>query len=140
MRTKTVVKLVRNLTPDEYRKCYSLNLRWGGYMQEELMFARRGQRGNAKTVLIKDEHDRLIAWSLLLPKGEQMIAHYYTRAACRRQGFGDRLMKTVQRVAPKPIVVPGEDIQSQRFFGKHKNNLTFSNVYALYESDDENDC
>ncbi|ASR77410.1 hypothetical protein SEA_PARADIDDLES_179 [Streptomyces phage Paradiddles] len=135
MRTKTVIKLVRNLTPAEYRKCYSLNLRWGGYMQEELMFARRGERGDAKAVLIMEsETDRLIAWSLLLPKDEQMIAHYYTRASCRRQGFGDRLMKSVQKIAPKPIVVPGEDIQSQRFFGKHKENLTITNVYSLYES------
>ncbi|QRI46140.1 acetyltransferase [Streptomyces phage Cursive] len=135
MRTKTAIKLVRNLTPEEYRKCRSLNLRWGGYMQEELMFARRGERGDAKAVLITESGtDRLIAWSLLLPKDGQMIAHYYTRRSCRRQGFGDRLMKSVQKVAPKPIVVPGEDIMSQRFFGKHKENLTITNVYSLYES------
>lgn len=135
MRTKTVVKLVRSLTPDEYSRCRSLNLRWGGYMQEELGFARKGQRGSAKAVMIvESDTDRLIAWSLLLPKDEQTIAHYYTRRSCRRQGYGDRLMKKVQTLAPKPIVVPGEDIMSQRFFGKHKENLTITNVYSLYES------
>lgn len=104
-------------------------------MQEELSFARQGQRGDARAIMIMESGtDRLIAWSLLLPKDEQMIAHYYTRASCRRQGFGDRLMKSVQKIAPKPIVVPGEDIQSQRFFGKHKENLTITNVYSLYES------
>lgn len=133
MRTKTVVKPVRELTPKEYRKCYSLNLRWGGYMQEELMFARRGQRNRASAVMIFDESERLIAWSLVYEKFEgQMVAHYYTRRTCRRQGFGDRLMKQVQRIAPKPTVVPGEDIMSQRFFSKHQDNLTFGNVYALY--------
>lgn len=133
MRTRTVVKPVRALTPQEYRKCYSLNLRWGGYMQEELMFARRGQRNKASAVMIFDENERLIAWSLVYEKSEgQMVAHYYTRRACRRQGFGDRLMKQVQRIAPKPTVVPGEDIMSQRFFTKHQDNLTFGNVYALY--------
>ena len=133
MRTNTIVKSVRELTPQEYRKCYSLNLRWGGYMQEELMFARRGQRPKASAVMIFDENERLIAWSLVYEKSEgQMVAHYYTRRACRRQGFGDRLMKQVQRIAPKPTVVPGEDIMSQRFFSKHQDNLTFGNVYALY--------
>ncbi|ASR75559.1 hypothetical protein SEA_MILDRED21_195 [Streptomyces phage Mildred21] len=133
MRTRTIVKPVRELTPQEYRKCYSLNLRWGGYMQEELMFARRGQRNKASAVMIFDENERLIAWSLVYEKSEgQMVAHYYTRRACRRQGFGDRLMKQVQRIAPKPTVVPGEDIMSQRFFSKHQDNLTFGNVYALY--------
>lgn len=133
MRTRTIVKPVRELTPQEYRKCYSLNLRWGGYMQEELMFARRGQRNKASAVMIFDENERLVAWSLVYEKSEgQMVAHYYTRRACRRQGFGDRLMKQVQRIAPKPTVVPGEDIMSQRFFSKHQDNLTFGNVYALY--------
>ena len=84
-------------------------------------------------VMIFDETERLIAWSLVYEKSEgQMVAHYYTRRACRRQGFGDRLMKQVQRIAPKPTVVPGEDIMSQRFFSKHQDNLTFGNVYALY--------
>ncbi len=133
MRTRTIVKPVAELTPQEYRKCYSLNLRWGGYMQEELMFARRGQRNKASAVMIFDEDERLIAWSLVYEKSEgQMVAHYYTRRACRRQGFGDKLMKQVQRIAPKPTVVPGEDIMSQRFFSKHQDNLTFGNVYALY--------
>ncbi|QJD50904.1 acetyltransferase [Streptomyces phage Bmoc] len=133
MRTRTVVKSVAKLTPQEYRKCYSLNLRWGGYMQEELMFARRGQRNKASAVMIFDENERLIAWSLVYEKSEgQMVAHYYTRRTCRRQGFGDKLMKQVQRIAPKPTVVPGEDIMSQRFFSKHQDNLTFGNVYALY--------
>lgn len=133
MRTRTIVKPVAKLTPQEYRKCYSLNLRWGGYMQEELMFARRGQRNKASAVMIFDEEERLIAWSLVYEKSEgQMVAHYYTRRTCRRQGFGDKLMKQVQRIAPKPTVVPGEDIMSQRFFSKHQDNLTFGNVYALY--------
>lgn len=102
-------------------------------MQEELMFARRGQRNKASAVMIFDENERLVAWSLVYEKSEgQMVAHYYTRRACRRQGFGDRLMKQVQRIAPKPTVVPGEDIMSQRFFSKHQDNLTFGNVYALY--------
>lgn len=104
-------------------------------MQEELSFARRGERGDAKAIMIMEsDTDRLIAWSLLLPKNEQMIAHYYTRASCRRQGFGDRLMQSVQQIASKPIVVPGEDIQSQRFFGKYRDSLTITNVYSLYES------
>lgn len=102
-------------------------------MQEELMFARRGQRNKASAVMIFDENERLIAWSLVYEKSEgQMVAHYYTRRTCRRRGFGDRLMKQVQRIAPKPTVVPGEDIMSQRFFSKHQDNLTFGNVYALY--------
>jgi GNAT superfamily N-acetyltransferase len=133
MRAKTVVKPVRELTSQEYKKCYSLNLRYDGYMQEELMFARRGERNNAFAVMIIDEDERLIAWSLVYEKVEgKMVAHYYTRRACRRQGFGDRLMKQVQRIAPNPTVVPGEDIMSQRFFSKHQDNLTFDNVYSLY--------
>jgi GNAT superfamily N-acetyltransferase len=140
VKTKTVVKPIGELTPTEYKKCYSLNLRWGGYMQEELMFARRGERDKASAVMIFDENERLIAWSLVYEKTEgQMVSHYYTRRTCRRQGFGDKLMQEVQRIAPKPVVVPGEDNMSQRFFAKHKDNLTFSTVYSLYEMGDDED-
>jgi hypothetical protein len=77
MRTRTSTKFVRNLTPDEYARCARLNLRFDGYMQEDLQRERRDKDSSARVVMIKDtESDMLIAWreSLLITTLARTIA------------------------------------------------------------------
>lgn len=132
MRTRTITKLVKNLTPDEYARCARLNLRFDGYMQEDLQRERHDKESSARVVMIKDtESDMLIAWSLAYPHNEGMVTHYYTRKTYRRQGYGGRLIKAVQKFAPKPIVVPGDE-QSRLFFKAHKDQVTVRTIYAIY--------
>ena len=132
MRTRTSTKFVRNLTPDEYARCARLNLRFDGYMQEDLQRERRDKDSSARVVMIKDtESDMLIAWSLAYPHNEGIVTHYYTRKTYRRQGFGGRLIKAVQKFAPKPIVVPGDDV-SRLFFKKHIEQVSVRTIYAIY--------
>lgn len=132
MRTRTITKLVKNLTPDEYARCARLNLRFDGYMQEDLQRERHDKESSARVVMIKDtESDMLIAWSLAYPHNEGIVTHYYTRKIYRRQGFGGRLIKAVQKFAPKPIVVPGDE-QSRLFFKAHKDDVTVRTIYAIY--------
>lgn len=131
MRTRTITKLVKNLTPEEYRRCARLNLRFDGYMQEDLSRERRDKNSSAKVVMIRDtDSDMLIAWSLVFPYEGKIASHYYTRKTYRRKGYGSRLIRAVQKIAPKPVVFPGTD-ENLPFFRKHEKIITVTNSYTL---------
>jgi GNAT superfamily N-acetyltransferase len=132
MRTRTVTKFVKNLTPDEYARCARLNLRFDGYMQEDLQRERHDKESSARVVMIKDtDSDMLIAWSLIFKYNEGVATHYYTRKNYRRKGYGSRLIRAVQKVAPKPIAFPGTD-ENRPFFKKHERLITVTNSYTIY--------
>ena len=132
MRTKTQIKLVRNLTPDEYRKCKSLNFRYNGCMMYDLPMAKK-KYPTSRVVMIKDaETDMLIAWCLAIPSYStgQYVTQYYVRVKFRRRGFGDRLIKNVRKFEPSPVVMP-HDRPSRGFFRKHQQNVIVNNSYSL---------
>lgn len=131
MRTKTQIKLVRNLTDKEYRQCKSLNFRYNGCMMYDLPMARQ-KYPTARVVMIKNaETDTLLAWCLAYPNHEgKHVTQYYVRVKFRRQGFGDRLMRNVRKFEPSPVVMP-HDGPSRGFFRKHQSNVTVNNSYSL---------
>jgi GNAT superfamily N-acetyltransferase len=136
MRTKTVSKLVRNLTPDEYKKCKNLNFREGGHMMYDLPWAKKKHPDRARVVMIKDESNRLLAWCLAYPGADkyegEFITQYYTRVKFRRQGYGDRLIKHIKKHTKYPVVLP-HDRASRNFFNKHKSEVTINKVYLRGE-------
>lgn len=134
MRTKTTIKMVRNLTPEEYKKCKSLNFRYNGCMMYDLPMARRKYPEKARVVMITEaESGKLIAWCLAFPNStdDGFLTQYYTRVAFRRQGYGGRLVKHVSKFAGKPIVMP-HDRRSRSFFQKHESSIRVNNSYTLY--------
>ncbi|UMO76339.1 acetyltransferase [Streptomyces phage Tomas] len=133
MRTKTVTKLVRNLTPDEYQKCKNLNFRYEGCMMYDLPRVRRQQPKDAKVVMIKEaESGKLIAWCLAYRNASgQYETQYYTRVAYRQKGYGSRLMRHVKKFADKPVVMP-HDYRSRKFFQKYENSVVVNSQYNLY--------
>jgi GNAT superfamily N-acetyltransferase len=134
MRTKTVSKLVRNLTSEEYDKCKSLNFRYNGCMRYDLPMARKNYPDKARVVMIKEaDSGKLIAWCLAFPDSDSdnFLTQYYTRVAYRRQGYGARLVRQVSKHVGKPIVMP-HDRRSRSFFRKHESQILVNNSYSLY--------
>lgn len=134
MRTKTVSKLVRNLTPKEYGQCKSLNFRYNGCMMYDLPMAKKKYPEKARVVMIKEaESGKLIAWCLAFPDGssENFVTQYYTRVSFRRQGYGARLVRQVSKHVGKPIVMP-HDRRSRSFFQKLESQIVVNNSYSLY--------
>lgn len=119
MRTRTVVKYARNLTPAEYSQCYRKNLGNGGTMRHTLAFAWKNANSNSKAVLIKDEHGDIIAWSLTHAEHMgQTGVMFWVEKPYRRQGYGTRLLRHSKKIDPQPRVFP-HDTASGKFFKKH---------------------
>jgi GNAT superfamily N-acetyltransferase len=110
------VKYAKNLTPDEYSKCKSLNFRSAGDMFYALPAARRNPL--AKVILI-DDNDKLVAWSLLIPyvepDGSYYEGQFYVRRSYRRRGLGKRLVKKAQQTVDNLRICP-HDYRSVAFF------------------------
>ena len=134
MRTKTVTKLVRNLTQKEYSQCKSLNFRYDGCMMYDLPWSKKAFPRQARVVMIKDaETDMLIAWCLAYPNnaGDNFITQYYTRVKVRNMGYGSRLIYHVRKFAPSPVVMP-HDPNSRAFCRKHEDKITVRASHSLY--------
>lgn len=101
-------KLVKNLTDEEYQRCYSLNLRGEGEMRDQL---RRLRNDPQARVYMLREQDQLIAWSLVFDK----CAHFYTRRTHRRKGLGTRLVNRIHKDHNWPVVYAHDDA-SEGFF------------------------
>lgn len=132
---RTRTKAIRNLTPEEYRACYSLNLRDGGLMRGQLQDSyRRGESG-VYASMIFNEDGRLDAWALTFPdryyktyRGETLNnAYFYVRKTMRRHGLGSRLIKQVsKKFGPVRVYPHGKkDHPSRGFFDRTQmNNVT----------------
>lgn len=128
---RVITKRIIDLTPQEYRDCYRLNLRDNGQMQSCLAEAKRYEQSYHKrrrfshAIMIKDG-DRLLAWSLVMPMhGERgWEAQFYTRKAERNKGLGTVLFKEVQKFDKRPYVIPWSK-PSGEFFKKHRKFIKF---------------
>lgn len=132
MRTKTVVKFVSNMTEKEYRQCKSLNFRKNGRMMYDLPMAKK-HYPSSRVVMIKDlDNDKLIAWCLAYRDRGEFLTQYYVRVSHRRQGYGNRLMRHVNKFEKCPVVMP-HDKTSSAFFKKHLASIKIHEEYKMEE-------
>jgi GNAT superfamily N-acetyltransferase len=135
MRTKTIVKPFEKVTKDEYAKVYRLNFRENGLMQEDLRYLRRRVKQEleptgAKVIMIKDEDENILSWSLVQPHATQKIsAQFYTRASARRKGYGSRVMKQVLKIDDNPHIYPHNDV-ALGFFKKYNDKVEHTPYYG----------
>ena len=113
-----VKKKVKDLTPDEYKKCSSLTLRESGEMQTNLSWYFREDERDSFVYLIKDEA-KLLAWALVFPKyAKEVGAFFYVRKTYRRKGLGRALYKTVEKDFKNKFEIYPHDEVSENFFDK----------------------
>jgi hypothetical protein len=82
-------------------------------------------RRKARVCMKKDNNDRLLAWSLIIPMEDRGYeAQFYTRKTERRKGHAGRLMEWVQQFDKRPYVFP-HDKKSGDFFKKHQKSIRY---------------
>lgn len=126
---KIVTKPLPELTSAEYKACASLTMRDHGLMMYSLQDNRKNPRAYA--VLAMDE--KLLGWAILIPladevswyassyqrKHSKFVTQFYVRKNLRNKGIGTALMDGVNKLEPRPVVIP-HDPCSGGFFAKHK--------------------
>lgn len=117
MKTKISNKLVKNMTPEEYRACYRLNMGSRGTMQSTLTRAKNHYADKARAIMVKSESGEIMGWALLMPClwDTGIDAQFYVRKVYRRRGIGKRLMYHTRKYDDKPWVHP-HNRTSGRFF------------------------
>lgn len=111
-------KRVTELTSDEYRKCYSLNLREYGFMRPTL----RHYKQDCFVYMIFDDNEVLLAWSIAFKVKiyRYPMSFFYVRQSHRKQGLAMELAQAMFEDYDKFHVEPwGEDDNpSILFFNK----------------------
>lgn len=124
----TVIKAIQDLTPEEYRACYSLNFGQYGWMRPSLSYYRK--KTDVWVIMLWE--DKLIGWSLVAPcnrdsifeineyaiRRSKYVAQFYVRFRERGKGYGRLLMSEVLKLDPRPHVIP-HDTQSGAFFSSY---------------------
>jgi hypothetical protein len=128
----TRTKRVTNLTPEEYKACYSLNLRNGGLMRGALVSCRENWSESGfpwadKPTYAAMNFNRdgtLAGWVLIFPdEYDNLAAYFYVRRNQRRKGVGSKLAKHVSKKFGQVRVYP-HDKRSNGFFNHvHKQKL-----------------
>ena len=113
MATRIHSKLVKNLTDEEYKQCYSLNMREAGEMRYSLSGLRKGG-GDARVYMLKEDGKKILSWALQF---NDSSAYFYTRAAYRRKHLASRIMKKMLRDNKAIRVYPHDEI-SKEFFSR----------------------
>jgi GNAT superfamily N-acetyltransferase len=111
-------KLLKNLTDEEYKRCYYLNFRHNGMMQSSLSWERKNHPSTARAVMV-EEDGNLLGWALIFGAnpGRQREVHFYVRKQYRRKGVGTILMKKVwHHTSPHEMRVDPHDSASSGFF------------------------
>lgn len=94
--------LVRNLTPEQYRQVYSLNLRKRGFSRGHLRTCFRESHAYSRIVLAT-ERSQLVGWALMVQclnddgSLREFSTNLYVRRFMRRSGVGTKLMGWVGR-------------------------------------------
>lgn len=113
-----VRKRVIDLTPTEYRKCYYLNLRDKGMMQEVLSHERYRVTGKYAHAFMIFNGDRLVSWAIRFTEKDNFWSVYlYTQTTYRRRGLGSFLLKEARR-GLKTVGVHPWDERSASFYRK----------------------
>lgn len=113
-----VRKRVIDLTPDEYRMCYSLNLRSKGMMQEVLSKERFRDNGKYAHAFMIFHGDRLVSWAIRFTERDHFWSVYvYTKTTYRRRGLGSLLLKEARR-GLRVVAVHPWDERSASFYRK----------------------
>lgn len=122
----TRTKKVRNLTPEEYKACYSLNMRCQGLMRRKLKAFMHGDN-QAYASLHYNADGVLIGWALTFrDQYGNLSTYFYVRKNHRRKGIGKLLMTHVNKKFGQVRVYPwGESANpSRQFFNfVHQNKL-----------------
>lgn len=91
---KIVKQSLRQVSPQLYKKLYSLNFRREGTMQDTLRDKRHNKKEMVHYIL---DGTKLIGWSLLFENDAGMQCHFYVRKSERRKGYGRRLFHANMR-------------------------------------------
>lgn len=111
-----VRKHVSDLTPDEYKACYRLNMGSRGEMQDRLAFERTEIRQAHVHMLWNGKE--LISWVLRFKEGDHRWTVYvYTRTTSRRRGYGQWLVKESKRGMRSVNIYPWDD-RSASFYSR----------------------
>lgn len=128
-----IVKNVDEMTPVEYRACYSANYGWDGYMQEELRSCKKGWQMGGKVIMLwdgpADTARSMIGWALLTPtkmSGPAAVSRYMTHRAkytaqfwvkskYRRKGYGKMLVQEAKKIDKRPHVFPHDAASGELF-------------------------
>ena len=124
---RVIRKQVRRVSPQIYRKLYSLNHRDEGIMQDTLRYERSGRGGLKKGIVhyILDG-EKLIGWSLLFYERTELHYHIYIRKNERYKGYGSQLFlactKYTQRLNKTFTTTSSNN--NRGFFKKVKQRMT----------------
>lgn len=106
MRIET--KSVPDLTEAEFKECCRLSLREKGEMAEQARFYRRRPKDYSRVWLVRDDDDRLIAWSMIFKyrkDAANWTFHVYVRRTERKKGIGKMLLGRARKGRKTPLRV-----------------------------------
>ena len=125
---RTVVKSVKELTPEEYQYCYRANLGIDGTLQSDISYLRKFDSSDwldAKVILAWDDNaqgaSRLQGWCLFFYNThvKKVDTGFYVKKKFRRKGVGTALMKELKNYSKRPLVHPWTD-ENGKFFSNFK--------------------
>lgn len=131
---KTEIIPLIDISPEDYRKCSTLNAGSRGQMRSDVAFLHRTKCKKTKVCLVKNEADLLLGWALCFPKYgfRYPEAHFYVRAKYRKRGIGKILMREVLKDNKKVRVCP-HNIQSGVFFAEFRTSIIPQTDYWIKE-------
>jgi len=123
---RVIRKPLKKISPQLYRKLYSLNFRDNGTMQDELRFHRKEGQGVVHYI---SDGTKLIGWSLLFRDPDGLYCRFYIRKSERRKGYGRQLLLAniryvQQRRTTFRVGIHADD--NKEFFRKCKKELKYT--------------
>jgi hypothetical protein len=130
-----VTKSVKDLTPIEYKACYSANYGDGGYMRFTLVEIRNGTGGEGTAIMLwdgpNDSVRNMIGWALITPvsltgwaagtrytkRKSKYTAQFWVKRPHRKKGHATTLMNEVKKYDERPHVFPHSDASGEFFSG-----------------------
>lgn len=97
---RLVHKKIKNLTPEEFKACHSLNHRDEGLMREKLVMCRNSSCCDGLVWMLWDK-EVLVSWALLQLGNKHSDLAFYTRRTHRGKGHATRLLKIAERKLDK---------------------------------------
>lgn len=134
-------KSLADLTPVEWKACYTANYGAGGYMRNTFMNNRYNQ--DAFVLMVWDgPHDsakNMLAWALATPvtsrgytsatyyarKRAKYTVQFWVKRPYRQRGIGHSLMQEIKKYDETPHVFPHDD-KSGEFFSGYNVTATAS--------------
>lgn len=114
---------IPELTDEQLKKFYSLNMRGRGSMRDHLLRCRTDKLAEGVAFWIEDEDGRVLSWATVAHwqawGGGEYDVMFYTRRTHRRRGLAEAIAKKIKkRYRNAQLYSHGWDERSLDFFGK----------------------